>query len=156
VRLDAHAAARVSSTENFVLCEPHGELLHGEVVDVATPTQGLGDWGAQVSAALLHHGKVRFPDLVGVVHDWMVQCQLAIGDHVVDACHLVFGDEAFLAGEVGPEAHAGGDSMAVEHAGEQFVARAPRVAVGMGAALMGFPQVAVLGADVALHGLAHN
>jgi hypothetical protein len=26
----------------------------------------------------------------------------------------------------------------------------------MGAALMGFPQVAVLGADVALHGLAHN
>merc|ERR1712032_1093338 len=111
--------------------------------------------GAQVASALLHHGQVRFPNLRGVVHNGMVQCELHFGDQVVDALHLLFGDEAFLVGEVSPETHAGGDGVAMEHAGGQLIAWAPRVAVGMGAALVGLPQVAVLGADIALHGLAH-
>ena len=84
----------------------------------------------------------------------MVQCQLTIGDQVVDACHFLFGDEAFLASEVSPKAHASGHGVTVEHAGEQLVAWAPRVAIGMGAALVGLPQVAVLGAGAPLNGIA--
>jgi len=99
---------------------------------------------------------MSFPYNRIVIHDWMVQCQLAIRDHLVDSLHLIFRNEALFVCEVSPEAHAGGDSVAMEHACWQFITRAPGVAISMRAALVSLPQIAILGAHVSIHGFAHN
>ena len=93
-------------------------------------------------------------DDVDLVHDGMPKGQLHGRDEAEDAFVGLLGDPALDEGEVGAEAHAGGDGVAVEHACGELVAGRPRVAVSVGSALVGFPEVAVLGFDVRVQGLA--
>ena len=156
VLFDTAAATWVLRDEVLVLVHPLDELLLRKIVQVAGVAERLGDWGAEVAAALLHNRQLRLPNHLVVVHDGVVQGKLAIRDHLQDSVHLLLGHPSFNAGEVGPETHARANRLSMQHARWELVTRAPRVSVRVRSALVGLPKVAVFGTDVALHGLAHD
>lgn len=132
-------ATGVLGNNLLVLMHPLGKQLLGHVVEVSRKTQWLGDWGAEVTTALFDDSKVCLPNHVVIIHDWMVQGQLAVRDVLQHPVHLLLRNPPFDEGEISPKAHVSSDSLSVKHASWEFVPWAPGVAIRMRSALVCFP-----------------
>ena len=107
---DTSAIPWVLGDEILVVVHPLDELLLGQIVQVAGETEGLWDGGAEVATALLHDRQLCLPDHLVVIHDRVIQGELAVRDHFQDPVHLLFRHPAFHEGEVGPETSAAVES----------------------------------------------
>jgi len=83
--------------------------------------------------------RVAPPDAVSAVHDRVPQGKLEIADEPHDPLELLCVDEVTAHSKEGTITHACCDSVAVEHACRELIARRPCVAICMRAALVGFP-----------------
>mmetsp|Transcript_12500 Transcript_12500/g.30768 ORF Transcript_12500/g.30768 Transcript_12500/m.30768 type:complete len:290 (-) Transcript_12500:852-1721(-) len=69
---------------------------------------------------------------------------------------LFFCYESFIQSKVGTIPHASRDCVAMEHPGRNFISWRPGVAIGVGPALVSFPQISVLGLYVPFHCLSDD